>query len=75
MKYVVAHWTRGVDGKGPEGTKQYLVVINHNPYNKPRQELITIYADSIYEAFVFTDQGAAEIAAVWVGGQVEVLPE
>jgi hypothetical protein len=73
MRYVVAHWTRGVDDSGPKSTKQYLTAINYNPYNKPRQELSTVYTGDMYQAFVFTDVGAAEMAAVFVGGQVERL--
>lgn len=71
MSYVVIHHTRGVKDGGPKATKQYLVAINYNPYNKPRDGLATVYTDNIYEAFRFTEKAAAEMAACFVDGHVE----
>lgn len=76
MKWVVAHWTCGVNGKGPASTKQYLSVINYNPYNRhDREALTTLYTDHKDEAFHFSERAAAEMGAVFVGGYVEVYEE
>lgn len=75
MRFVVAHYTRGVGTPGPHETKQYLEVINHNPYNKPRAELQTLYCEYREDAFIFQSRSAAEFAAVFIGGTVEELPE
>lgn len=72
MSWVVKHYTRGVNpGDGPKETEQYLAVINHNPYNRhDRVSLTTLFVQDQREAFKFDTKSAAEVAAVWVGGEV-----
>lgn len=75
MKYVVAHYTRGLVDRGPQETKQYLWAINHNPYNRPNSELRTHYVSDASDAFKFTEKSAAEFAACFIGGDVEEYKE
>jgi hypothetical protein len=51
--------------------KQYLVAISYDPYNRGNGEVLTVCEKD--DAFVFSTIEAAEMAAVWVGGEVVAL--
>ncbi|MGD9882309.1 MAG: hypothetical protein AB7F22_30190 [Reyranella sp.] len=58
----------------PRARREYLAVVNYNPYLKARDHISTVAVESVDDAFVFQERAAAEMAAVWVGGSVEQLP-
>lgn len=48
--------------------KRYLMAISRQAYSGGESHRIV--SDDMDDAFLFTDRGAAEMAAVWVGGRV-----
>ena len=51
--------------------KQYLSCLSYDPYNKGNGDVLTVYDKD--DAFKFSTLEAAEMAAVWVGGQVKTI--
>lgn len=68
--YVVAKNIRQAN-LGGDTVKQYLVAIDYNPYQTIGRVSETLFVYDRSEAFQFQDRGAAEVAAVFVGGFVE----
>lgn len=66
-KYVVKLWESD-KSTGPESFQRYLQAICHQPYRDGSSYRAT--TDDVSEAFVFQERAAAEVAAVWVGGEV-----
>lgn len=72
MSYRVVKTIREVGHTEIIHSEKFLVAIDYNPYQKPREYLDTYFSEDPEEAFTFETQAAAEIAAVFVGGRVDV---
>lgn len=77
MSYRVVKQIREIHTNHPivTETTKYLVAIDYNPYQRPYEHLVTFFSKNTGDAFVFNTEAAAEMAAVFVGGEVEAFTE